>query len=242
MSPALAGGAGDLDSNHWRTEGIQDAGASTAFGDTPTNARYGQGIGVGNDGGSGLWAFDVSNGGTLNRTLGFTPNTLSASGTTIFNPGALELRVRNDTSSTVTGINFVFDIFVFNDRGSEYQLDFGVYLDGEDKVNDIRPAGSLTTDAGRDNPPASNTWQAAKPQSGSVWGLNWTTGNDLIFRWAGTNLDALETNFDELALDNIRITTAIPEPSTYALIFGALVLLGEVVVKRRTRTTVRDHG
>ncbi len=92
-------------------------------------------------------------------------------------------------------------------------------------------------------PIGSTDWSAAIPKSGSVLGLNWTSGTDHVFRWDGAAVAGnLETNFDELALDNIRITTAIPEPSTYALIFGVLTMLGVVVIKRNADTSCPDYG
>ncbi len=55
----------------------------------------------------------------------------------------------------------------------------------------------------------------------AVSGLNWATGTDLYIRW----FDANSFDFDQgLAIDNVTFT-AVPEPSTYALVIAAGVAL-----------------
>ena len=64
-------------------------------------------------------------------------------------------------------------------------------------------------------------------------GANWAAGETLWIRWTETN-DA--GNDHGLAIDNVSVTagTAIPEPSTYAMILGGLTL-GLVALRRYRR-------
>ncbi len=64
----------------------------------------------------------------------------------------------------------------------------------------------------------------------SIGGLAVANGAVVSIRW--TDLDASGAD-DGLAVDEFRLT-AIPEPSTYALLFG-VVTLGLVIVRRRCR-------
>lgn len=220
--------AGFLDSDHWRLEGVNGVADATVFGGTETNQKYERGASAGGNNSGGIYSYDVRDGvdddaGQI-RTLGVSPNVTNAAVRT-FEPGAIELRVVNDTGSTVTGLNFIFDLYTLNDKGSGYDLKF--LVDGVDQV-----AGGHSIATGKDS--GTVQW-VQNNKSGSALGLNWTTGTNLIFRWegaaaAGTAVD--EQRFDEFALDNIQIT-AIPEPSTYALIFGGIAAGLVVFVKRR---------
>lgn len=61
----------------------------------------------------------------------------------------------------------------------------------------------------------------------------WLAGDNLWIRWVDLNDSG---NDHILAIDNVSLT-AIPEPSTYAALFGALALAG-VVLHRRRRENV----
>lgn len=80
--------------------------------------------------------------------------------------------------------------------------------------------------------------------SGSVFGIRFDTvkGSNTVFKWKGAT-----TSFEGIRYENgspittapeyftIGVVAAIPEPSTYAMIFGALALVGAVVRRRMKR-------
>ena len=227
------GAAGFLDSRNWRVFNlfVQDTTIQgTSFDEDRVSSgnRYGRGVGGGN-GSAGLWAMDVGNeSGPTNIGLGFAPNRNNTPDpdTFILNSGGVELRLQNKTGSTITALNFIYDVFVFNDKNSEYKLDF--YVDGV-----VQNSASLTTPDGRDGTSANTDW-VQNNRSGSVNGLNWTTDSVLIFRWEGPSVDILDTAIDEIAIDNIMIT-AVPEPSIYALAVGGLALGMVIYLRKRQR-------
>ncbi len=66
--------------------------------------------------------------------------------------------------------------------------------------------------------------------SATIGSLSIPNASTVFFRWS--DLDAPASADDGLAIDNFSVT-AIPEPSTYAAIFGALALAGVCVHRRR---------
>ena len=157
----------------------------------------------------------MSNGGTLDRALGLQlkDNT--------FTPGVIELLVENDTGTIVNELKFIYDLYEYNDQSDGvFTLDFEV--EGKGNI----PGMSYTTTGAASLSPA---W-VLNAQDAIVSGLNWADGDRRYLRW---NLSTSDTElFDEIAIDNIRVA-AIPEPSTYALIFGGFAVGLVVFVKRR---------
>ena len=214
-----------LDSNYWRFEG-HNTGASTDYGDTATGGKFRRGIPSGaqsgpNGGGvgsAGIWAFDVDNDGstlTSNRALGIQikDNT--------FTPGIIELLVRNDSGSTINDLRFIYDLYVYDDESDGvFTIDFEV--EGKGAI----PGMAYTTPAGASVSPQ---W-VLNAREAIVSGLNWSDNTTKYMRWT---ISTSQTElFDEIALDNIRLA-AIPEPSTYALLFGGFAIGLVVFVRRR---------
>ncbi len=78
-----------------------------------------------------------------------------------------------------------------------------------------------------------NTAGLVANRGGSISSATWAAGETLWIRWVETNNTG---NDHGLAIDNVSVTagTAIPEPSTYAMIFGGLTL-GLVALRRYRR-------
>ncbi|MDG2169362.1 MAG: PEP-CTERM sorting domain-containing protein [Opitutales bacterium] len=118
-------------------------------------------------------------------------------------------------------LKFIYDLYEYNDQSDGvFTLDFEV--EGKGNI----PGMSYTTTGAASLSP---TW-VLNAQDAIVSGLNWADGDRRYLRW---NLSTSDTElFDEIAIDNIRVA-AIPEPSTYALIFGGFAVGLVVFVKRR---------
>jgi hypothetical protein len=69
---------------------------------------------------------------------------------------------------------------------------------------------------------------------GTVSGLSWSTGQTLWIRWIEENNSG---NDHGLAIDNVAlsVTSAVPEPSSYALMLAGLAAVGTIVRRRRQR-------
>lgn len=70
---------------------------------------------------------------------------------------------------------------------------------------------------------------------GTVSGLNWSSGETLWIRWVETNDVG---NDHGLAIDNVAlsVTSAVPEPSSYALMLAGLGAVGLIARRRRDRS------
>lgn len=76
------------------------------------------------------------------------------------------------------------------------------------------------------------------PEAGVTESMSYTTGtlapSGLIaIRWAQTNYNAAGADF--FGFDDVKLSyvSAVPEPATYAAIFGGLALVGTIWVRRR---------
>lgn len=69
---------------------------------------------------------------------------------------------------------------------------------------------------------------------GTISGLNWSSGQTLWIRWVENNDVG---NDHGLAIDNVSlsVTSAVPEPSSYALMLAGLGTVGLIVRRRRQR-------
>ncbi|MEM9660136.1 MAG: hypothetical protein AAF961_17365, partial [Planctomycetota bacterium] len=151
----------------------------------------------------GVYAFDV---GPSGATLGFHP---AANNLT---PGAITLRVVNDTGAAVDDWMVEFDLFFLNigHRSHRFDLSFST-----DDVSYLDVAGAL---------PNSDTTADASP----VWdatNLSRTIkahvehGDSLYLKWS-TGVESGLAGYDEFALNNVSVT-AVPEPT--AFLYGGVV-------------------
>ncbi|MDP1581442.1 MAG: autotransporter-associated beta strand repeat-containing protein [Candidatus Didemnitutus sp.] len=112
--------------------------------------------------------------------------------------------------------------------------------------NHILNAGTVTLNSGallnllfnNDTAPSADSFWTANRSWTLISGAGSIAGTSLIVgtpqhEWSNFGTFTTQLNGNELGL----VWTAIPEPSTYAVIFGALALLGVVAHRRRQRRT-----
>lgn len=210
--------AGQLDSDAWAATGFSDG--ALAFGGTRTTANT-----------------DYTRGATFAATGGIYGLTVSSntflairSGGSDFTGvgGSITLQITNTTGSTVSSWNIAYDILSLNDQARSNSLNFSWATGAANTPGSFtsQPTLDFATTATASGSPA---WQATARSitlSATV-----PAGSSLFLRWTGGEVSGSGSR-DGLGLDNISLT-AIPEPSTYAAIFGALALAGVVVHRRR---------
>ena len=219
-----------LNSDHWSLLLGDEAGyPTTSLGDTVGSGEFGRGVSPGGVTDRGYYAFETGGG---NRALGVQI------GPTGFAAAVPSLRVKNETGVLVDHLHVSYEIWVNNDSGNSNYFD----LEFSDDSTYIDPL-FFDTPAAAD---AVSTWTKTELEYdlmlpvtviglGTIEALE--NGDSLWVEWSiGGSLDALN-GYDEVALDNVRITafsTAIPEPQTCI----ALSFMGAIVVARRRRRSV----
>ncbi len=230
--------------------------SNTLFSATTQNAIGGlAGWQVGKVSGTGTTLpYNVDNGNSNTGSIfsyGATSSTERAlgsvaSGTTIPAFGAW---FTNNTGSALAGFTLSFTSELWRSSTlTNNVLAFGYALSGGAATSSNFLTASVTAYAGLNAVGPSgitigaNSLQdgnlAANQQfvSASITGLSWGNGQDLFIRWQDTN----DTGNDAgLAIDNLTFT-AIPEPSTYALLLGAATSASVWFLRRRQIRLVGD--
>lgn len=172
-------------------------------------------------------------------TSGSSERALGGVGSNNFS-GWIALGLTNTTSAALDGFSLSFVGEQWRNGGNtaaqSMTLEYG-YGASFASVSWTAPGGSFdwaspvasATAAAVDG----NTAGLVADRGGSVTGANWAAGDTLWIRWTETNNAG---NDHGLAIDNVSVTagTVIPEPSTYAMIFGGLTL-GLVALRRYRR-------
>lgn len=178
----------------------------------------------------GIYGFEVESG---NRVLGVQPggNTTNSGQ---FNPGSFEVRIKNNTGSEINAIDIGYHIWVRNDKDLSNSFNFEYSLDGSTFVSDTTNTlgWNFSTTADLD----SLGWKKVEKKI-SLKGLNIPTmdannSGMIYFKWSSAAVGGMSgAGGDDLGLDEFT-ATVVPEPSTYALIFGGIALIGVLIKKR----------
>lgn len=150
--------------------------------------------------------------------------------------GNLYARFQNNTGASITSFSISYDVEKY--RGGTNTAGFSIQMYYSTDGSSWTSAGSnfLTSFAADAN---NNGFNPAPGTTSSITssGLNLAIaqGDSLYLAWNySVTSGSTTSNAQALSLDNISLTAhAIPEPSTYAAIFGALALAGVVVHRRR---------
>jgi hypothetical protein len=148
------------------------------------------------------------------------------------------LRIQNNTGSTITSLDISYDGELWRSGGLQpaasnnffafsYAIGFPTLLDsavttGWTSLTALNYAPTVAVAAGAQLGAATN-------KTGTITGLSLDNGSEITLRWLGN--DGVGTDAG-IAIDNVSVT-AVPEPSTYALILGAAGVL--LLVRRRQR-------
>lgn len=162
---------------------------------------------------------------TTDRSIGFMTSSGYAS------PNSILLDVRNSTGSTINTLSLSFDYERYRINTAAASISFFYSTDGTNwTAATAGDSGALSTGA---SSYGFSTLISTHTQSVTLSSLNLSSGSDIYFRW---NFNTTGSNSQGLGLDNFSITaSAIPEPSTYAAILGALSF-GYILVRRRRST------
>ncbi|MGB3591637.1 MAG: Calx-beta domain-containing protein [Nonlabens sp.] len=184
--------AGQLNSKGFQVTGLSDG--NTTEGGTFTTGDYARGSSTGGEGGGGLYAFDVSNGGAIDVALGVQP------GGSDFTPGSIILRMQNNTGAAVTTLDVAYEIHVNNDQPRSQSVNFehGAMAGSTTGVSAL---DYLTEEAVFT--PLSGTWKANYFQT-QITGLNIPDGVVYFLKWS-SNDGSGGGSRDEFAIDDIQV-------------------------------------
>ena len=210
---------GALSSEFWRISGLSDG--DTDFGGTHREGDFARGLSAGGVTAGGVYAFDTDEDpSSENVGLG-----IQATGSD-FSPGAISLRVPNLLPTIITGVDVMYDLYVFNNGNRSTGITFSLGA-GEDGPLVEIPDLAFTTPAEASPTPG---WERHS-RSFSVADLSLDTGTTLRLDWRAEDLSGGGSR-DEWALDNVLLSarttpvTEVVEPNSLALLLaGCLSLL-----------------
>lgn len=195
---ALAPAAGLLDSNGIVVTGFSDG--DSTLGGTSTTGDFARGTGSGNVITGGLYAFDVSNGGTVDRALGVKPAEND------FTSGSIAIRFENRTGAAITDLAVSYEIHTFDNttRTNSFDLAHGTDISTATAVTDLgfNASGDNTAIAG-------TSWKANYLQT-DLAGLTIANGDSYYLVW-NSNDEGGSGSRPQIALDDVSI---IANPST----------------------------
>jgi hypothetical protein len=225
--------AGQLDSNVWRVGGMSQG--DLPYGAVGATGDFARGTSSGGVTTGGIYAFDVADG---QWALG-----VQATGSD-FNPGFLELWIRNASGQSLANWQIDYQLYCRNDQNRSSGWQFSYSTDG----SVFTPVAPLDYAS-----PAAKDSQIFQPTSwSSSLPLTLADGQDLFLRWRSADLPGSGSR-DEFALDNVAIhvdapsspeppplpppgdPSTVPEPSSFMIMGLGTLLLAVAGVGRRWR-------
>ena len=211
---------GKLNSNAWSISGFSDG--NIPFGGTNTlNEDFDRGLSTGGISEGGIYAFATTPG---NTSLGIQPATGD------FAPGAVTLRIQNQTGVTITSLNIGYKVYVYNNEAGSGNFNFSHSADNNTYTaqNQIDLIVQAAADPVRQ-------WKV-NYRVITLSGLNIGANGFYYLRWTGNTVSG--TVFDELALDDIMVS-ANPT-TTYAAFSGTadtFSVAGNAILSANTTVT-----
>lgn len=194
-----------LHSENWAFTGFSDGDVAFGGSNTITSGDYARGTSTGGESTGGLYAFDVSNGGTANTALGF-----QSTGDD-FTPGTITVRLQNLTGSTISAVDLSYIIQVYNDQGRANSFNVAYSTDNT-SYTDITALNFTSTETADGSP----MW-VANNRNSRISGLSIANNGFLYIRWTSDDVTGSGSR-DEIALDDLQVTAyALDQTRTNAL-------------------------
>ncbi|MCF7688827.1 MAG: PEP-CTERM sorting domain-containing protein [Cephaloticoccus sp.] len=179
-----------------------------------------KGYGTGSSTSTGVWSYGSdATGVNTDRWLGFLFGG-SPSNLVTFTKSYI-----NNTGSTISTLLISYDAFQFRSANGGYISYFDVNINGGSSI------GALNFTSVNSLPTGVQTPIVATNRSITLSGLSLSDGQTFSLNFVGDRGTGTGSS-QGIGLDNISVT-AVPEPSTYAAILGAVALLGAVLIRRR---------
>ena len=188
---------GDLDGNAWAVSGF--SGANQSFDGTSNSNDMARGLSAGDVGTGGIYSFQV--GGASDVAFGVQP------GGSDFTPGAVTLKITNNTGSTVTRFEIDYEVWQYNDQEMSSSLNFS-YSSDNSSYTSVASLNYTTTGAAAGSPSWSSTAKNA-----TVYGLSIADGASFYIRWTGDDASGSGAR-DEIAIDDIVVKVNGPVSTT----------------------------
>lgn len=179
--------AGYLNSNTWRMEGFSTG--TSDFGDTFTTGDYAKGVSTGGVSGGGMYGFNVGG----DTALGFQPTGSD------FSPGALYLRIQNNTGGDITQLDVSYTLWINNNEARGNSFDFAYSTDST-SYTDVSVLDYISGEASQ----GSVLWVDSL-QMTSITGITIADGDYMYLRWDSDDVSGSGSR-DEFAIDDITLT------------------------------------